>query len=192
LRASAQGQGEREHGGYAKRSEHDRNMGVSASLPKSCLPPVVSPEVRLLICGSLPGEASLLAERYYAHPQNQFWRLLGGVVGEPLAGMDYEERLGALLDRSIGLWDVVASARRTGSLDGAMREIEANPLSQLVDTLPRLEAVAFNGGTAAKIGRRALAGTKLALIDLPSSSPAYTLKFADKAARWDALRPWVD
>ena len=167
-------------------------MGVSASLPKSCLPPVVSPEVLLLICGSLPGETSLRAERYYAHPQNQFWRLLGAVLDKPLGEMAYEARLQALLTRRVGLWDVVASARRQGSLDGAMREIEVNPLLELTSRLPLLQAVAFNGGTAARIGRGALSGTSLALIDLPSSSPAYTVPFADKAARWAALRAWVD
>jgi G:T/U-mismatch repair DNA glycosylase len=150
-------------------------MGVSASSPKSCLPPVVSPEVRLLICGSLPGEASLRAERYYAHPQNQFWRLLGEVLREPLTELAYDERLELLLGRG-----------------GAMRDIAANPLAELAATLPRLQAVGFNGATAARLGRRALAETGLELVDLPSSSPAYTLPFAAKAERWAVLRQWVD
>ena len=167
-------------------------MGVSTSSPKSCLPPVVSPQVRLLVCGSLPGEASLRAERYYAHPQNQFWRLLGGVVDEPLTEFGYEERLDLLLRRRVGLWDTVATARREGSLDGAMRDIAANPLAELAATLPRLQAVAFNGATAARLGRKALAQTALELVDLPSSSPAYTLSLAAKAERWAVLRRWVD
>ena len=166
-------------------------MGVSTSSPKSCLPPVVSPQVRLLVCGSLPGEASLRAERYYAHPQNQFWRLLGEVLEESLVELGYEERLDLLLRRRVGLWDTVATARREGSLDGAMRDIAANLLAELAATLPRLEAVAFNGATAARLGRKALAGTALTMVDLPSSSPAYTLPFAVKAERWAVLRQWV-
>ena len=165
---------------------------MSASAPKSCLPPVVSPAVRLLICGSLPGEASLSAARYYAHSQNQFWRLLGGALREPLVDLPYEERLEALLRRKVGLWDTVATARREGSLDAAMREIEANPLAELAGRLPELCAVAFNGATAARLGRRALAASELALIDLPSSSPAYTLAPAEKMERWAILRRWVD
>ena len=53
--------------------------------------------------------------------------------------------------------------------------------------------VAFNGQTAAKLGRRALgaAGERLRLIDLPSSSPAYTAAFDGKAARWAQLRGLV-
>lgn len=164
---------------------------MAFSAAKSCLPPVVNEGVRLLILGSLPGEASLAAERYYAHPRNQFWRLLEAVLGEPLQSLAYEERLRTLLSRGIGLWDTVASARRKGSLDGAMRDISANALHELIARLPVLEAVAFNGGTSSRIGRRELGVTRLALIDLPSSSPALTIPFDAKAECWTAIRPFV-
>ncbi|WP_310468182.1 DNA-deoxyinosine glycosylase [Sphingomonas sp.] len=154
---------------------------------KACLPPVVDDDTRLLILGSLPGDASLAAERYYAHPQNQFWRLLGGVLGEPLAELDYAARLERLAARGVGLWDVVASAVRPGSLDGALRLVAANPLRDLVASLPELSAIAFNGGTAARIGRRELGAVAAALIDLPSSSPANTRPFAAKAEAWARL-----
>jgi hypoxanthine-DNA glycosylase len=149
--------------------------------------PVGSTDARLLILGSLPGEASLRAQRYYAHPQNQFWRLLGMAIGEELAGMAYDERLDRLAVRGIALWDVVGEARRQGSLDGAIRNPSANRLIEFVATHPRLKAVAFNGKMAARLGRAALAGLDVQLIDLPSSSPAYTLAFDLKAARWAVL-----
>ena len=158
---------------------------------KNCLAPIVRPDTRLLILGSLPGEASLAAERYYAHPRNQFWRLMEDVLGEPLAQLGYEERLALLANRGVGLWDTVGTAQRRGSLDGALRHVMANPLRDLVARLPNLSAIAFNGGTAARIGRRELAGVELALIDLPSSSPALTLPFAAKAERWAVLREFV-
>ena len=152
--------------------------------------PVGSTDARLLILGSLPGEASLKAQRYYAHPQNQFWRLLGAALGEDLASLEYDMRLHRLAMRGVALWDVVGEARRQGSLDGAIREAQANPLSDYVATHPRLAAVAFNGQTAARLGRMALAETSdLRLIDLPSSSPAYTLPFAWKVERWAELSP---
>ncbi len=140
--------------------------------------------------GSLPGEASLAAGRYYAHPQNAFWRLMGTVVGEDLHAMDYETRLAALLRHGVGLWDVVGEAERSGSLDTAIRDAAPNDLTALVDRLPALKAVAFNGGTAAKKGMKLLAGhaDRLRLIPLPSSSPAFTLPFAAKAEAWAALR----
>jgi hypoxanthine-DNA glycosylase len=152
--------------------------------------PAGSRDARLLILGSLPGEASLRAQRYYAHPQNQFWRLLGAAIGEDLADMDYDQRLARLAGRSIALWDVVGEARRQGSLDSSIRAATANPLADYVATHPRLKAIAFNGQTAARLGRLALAEAEdLQLIDLPSSSPAYTLPFAWKVERWAELGP---
>ena len=151
---------------------------------KAAFPPVVDAHTRLLILGSLPGDASLKAARYYAHPQNAFWRLTGGVIGIDLPSLPYAARLEALKVAGVGLWDVIAGAERQGSLDGAIRNAEAADLRQLISGLPELRAVAFNGKTAARIGRRSLSGTTLTLIDLPSSSPAFTLPFADKAAAW--------
>ena len=121
---------------------------------KRSFPPVVDARTRLLICGSLPGDRSLAARRYYAHPQNQFWRLLSPVAGVDLPARDYDARLAALLAARIGLWDVVASATRAGSSDAAIRDHAVNDLPALAATLPNLRAIAFNGGTAAKIGMR--------------------------------------
>lgn len=141
----------------------------------------------------MPGEASLAAQRYYAHPQNLFWRFAGAVIErENLASLDYETRLAALLAAGVGLWDTVASAIRTGSLDTAIREAEHAPLAKLVATLPHLRAVAFNGKTSAKIGRAQLSGADLALVDLPSSSPAYaSLSYAAKRERWIQLKQFL-
>lgn len=155
---------------------------------KSSFSPIVAPDTRVLILGSLPGERSLAEGRYYAHPRNLFWRLVGGVIGRDLEALAYEERLEALVAARIGLWDTVASALRTGSLDAAIREAEHNPLAELVASLPNLRAVAFNGATSAKIGIAALAGSGLALLPLPSSSPAYAaMPFAEKRQVWAAI-----
>jgi hypoxanthine-DNA glycosylase len=157
-----------------------------------CFPPVTRPDTRLLLLGSLPGAMSLDAQRYYANPRNQFWRLAGAVAGRDLEPLTYEARLQALLDAGIGLWDTVASATRDGSLDQAIRLHEASDLEGLAAALPELRAVGFNGGKSAAIGRRALARRPdLALVDLPSSSPAFTLSFEAKRERWLALRPYL-
>jgi double-stranded uracil-DNA glycosylase len=158
-----------------------------------CFPPVTRPDTRLLILGSLPGAVSLAQQRYYAHPQNQFWRLTGAVIGRDLVALGYESRLDALLDAGIGLWDTVAAATRQGSLDADIRNHEASDIAALAATLPELRAIAFNGGKAARIGRKQLAGvSSLDLIDLPSSSPAYAaLPFERKRGAWLALRAYL-
>ena len=157
---------------------------------KSGLAPVARRDARLFVLGSLPGDASLAAQRYYAHPTNQFWRLLGLAIGEELQALDYAARLDRLAKRRIGLWDVIASASRSGSLDQAIRAAEHNRIHHLLSDYPGLRAIAFNGATAAAIGRKLIgeAPAHVALIDLPSSSAANTRPLADKAAAWAALR----
>jgi hypoxanthine-DNA glycosylase len=157
------------------------------------LPPVAWPDVRLFLLGSLPGDASLAAQRYYAHPTNQFWRLLGGAIGEDLQPLDYQDRLARLAERRIGLWDVIASASRQGSLDQAIRAAEHNRIEHLLNDFPELRAIAFNGSAAARIGRGLIGEPPpgIVLMDLPSSSAANTTTFAEKAASWARLREFV-
>ena len=158
-----------------------------------CFPPVTRPDTPLLLLGSLPGAMSLKQQRYYAHPQNLFWRLMSAVTGHDLVPLGYEARLEALLDAKVGLWDTVAAATRQGSLDAAIRLHEASDLAALVTTLPELHAIGFNGATSAKIGRRQLGEAPgLALVDLPSSSPAYaSLSFEKKRDAWATLAAYL-
>jgi hypoxanthine-DNA glycosylase len=156
---------------------------------KAGLPPIAAPDARLFVLGSLPGDASLAAQRYYAHPTNQFWRLLGSAMGEDLQSLDYDKRLERLAARRIGLWDVIASAARQGSLDQAIRLAEHNRIEHLLNDFPDLIAMAFNGARAAATGRRLISAppSRITFIDLPSSSAANTRSFAEKAAAWAQL-----
>lgn len=154
---------------------------------KYCFPPVVNEQVRVLILGSLPGEASLAAARYYAHPRNQFWSLMSKVIDVDLISLEYEQRLNSMLNCSIGLWDVVASAHRQGSLDAALREVAFNDLQRLIRELPQLHVIAFNGKTAARAAGQLRSWTG-EIIVLPSSSPALTVSCHQKEKAWLVLR----
>jgi double-stranded uracil-DNA glycosylase len=160
---------------------------------KAGLPMIARSDARLFVLGSLPGDASLAAQRYYAHPTNQFWRLLGGAIGDDLESLEYEERLSRLAQHRIGLWDVIASADRRGSLDQSIRLAQHNQIQHLLRDFPDLGAIAFNGATAAAAGRRLIGNAlpSLALIDLPSSSAANTRPLAEKAAAWAVLREFA-
>ena len=165
---------------------------MSAPQLKRSFPPVVDERTRVLVLGSLPGEESLARQRYYANPRNHFWRLMSAVIDVDLVPLDYEARLRALLSAGVGLWDSVGTAVRDGSLDAAIRDHRPNALAELARSMPELKAVGFNGGTSAKIGRKALAGATAAkLIALPSSSPAYTLTFEKKLEAWLQLRDYL-
>jgi TDG/mug DNA glycosylase family protein len=157
------------------------------------LPPIAGRDARLFVLGSLPGDASLAAQSYYAHPTNQFWRLLGSAIGEDLQSLDYQRRLERLAERRIGLWDVIASASRRGSLDQAIREAAHNRIEHLLQDFPNLEAIAFNGAAASSVGRKLIgeAPRHLTLIDLPSSSAANTRSFAEKQRAWAGLAQFV-
>jgi hypoxanthine-DNA glycosylase len=159
---------------------------------KASFPHVTDQRTRVLILGSLPGEVSLARAQYYAHPQNQFWRLMDAVTGAGLADLAYPARLAALLKAGVGLWDVVRTARRSGSLDADIRDHTPNALGSLAATLPDLRAIAFNGAKASALGRKRLGGdVDCALLTLPSSSPAHTMPFANKAAEWARLRAYL-
>jgi TDG/mug DNA glycosylase family protein len=159
---------------------------------KASFAPITDAGTRLLVLGSLPGEVSLSRAQYYAHPQNQFWRLMGEVIGVDPPGAAYELRLAMLRTAGVGLWDVVRTARRIGSLDAAIRDHAPNALAEFAATLPALQAIAFNGAKASAIGRRELElSSRWTLIDLPSSSPAHTMAFERKRTAWLKLTPFL-
>ena len=159
---------------------------------KRSFPPVVEAETRLLILGSLPGEESLARAQYYGNPRNHFWLLMGAVIEADLRSMAYEARLEALLRAGVGLWDVIASASRKGSLDTAIRDQTGNDLASLAGKLSALKAIGFNGAKAAALGRKQLGDPeRFALVALPSSSPAYTLDIERKRAEWIRLRDFL-
>lgn len=165
----------------------------SADQPKASLAPQVSRTTRVLILGSLPGEKSLAQQQYYAHPRNLFWKLAGRViVRDDLPSLSYEERVRVLVENRIGLWDVVGSAKRQGSLDSAIRDVEANPVAELCESLPLLRAVAFNGLKAAQLGRRLVDKKRYEVVTLTSSSPANAATPYDyKLMQWLELRKFL-
>lgn len=167
-------------------SAGSRAQGTAGSPPgwETGLPPVLGPHTRLLVLGSFPGQASLQAQQYYAHPRNQFWPLLGALWGLDLRAMPYPQRLQALLEHGLGLWDLYARCRRQGSLDSAIVQAEPNPLHTLRQRAPALQAVAHNGAESAR-GARELAALGYTVLRLPSTSPANaSWSFERKRAAW--------
>lgn len=148
------------------------------------LPPVIGQDTRLVVLGSFPGVASLRAQAYYAHPRNQFWPLLSVLLHTEFLVMPYPERLAAMLQRGLGLWDVYRECRRVGSLDSAIRDAQLNDLASLRERAPGLCGIAHNGGESARAMRHT-ARLGLSVWALPSSSPAHaSWSFERKLAAW--------
>lgn len=148
--------------------------------------------MRVLILGSMPGEMSLRMQQYYAHRQNAFWKIMGELTSAH-PGLDYAERVSLLQEQDIGLWDVMQSCQRSGSLDSAIENasIEANDLKQLYTSHPSLSHVFFNGIKAEEAYRRHVLPTlegchaKLVYQRLPSTSPAHaSMPYAQKLDAW--------
>jgi hypoxanthine-DNA glycosylase len=139
-------------------------------------PPIAGPRARVLILGSIPGIASLQAGQYYAHPRNQFWRILGELLGfDPVAA--YADKTQALQDVGIALWDVVKACHRPGSLDANIdkQSIVANDFAGFLQSHPGIEQIFFNGATAEHTFQRLVRPnlqSGLKLQRLPSTSPA--------------------
>ena len=144
----------------------------------------------VLILGSLPGRESLERHQYYARRANQFWPIMGELVGA-LPELPYEERLEKLRAHRIALWDVCASAVRLGSLDSAIQAPEINDFAGFLAGHPALRLICFNGAKSEALFRSlAPPGLPAGLRyeRLPSTSPAFAaMRPAEKAVRWRAV-----
>ena len=166
---------------------NDQNITSPEPLRLQGLPPIVSSNTRLLVLGSFPGAASLARRQYYAHPQNQFWKILQTIwpSSPRLSSADsYDFRSKWLLDRGLGVWDVYAACERIGSLDTAIRNAQVNDFASLLRLCPQLRAIAHNGGESFKHARHT-ARLGLPVYKLPSTSPANaSWNFERKLAAW--------
>jgi hypoxanthine-DNA glycosylase len=150
------------------------------------LGPQIARDAWLVVLGSFPSEASLAAGQYYAHPRNDFWRLLGAIWQIDLVALPYRQRLAALRKHRLGLWDVYAACRREGSLDSAIEDARLNDLASLRRRAPQLRAIAHNGGESARAMRITMQ-LGLPVLRLPSSSPANaSWSFERKLQAWRA------
>lgn len=161
------------------------------------LPPLIAANTRVLILGSFPGVKSLESQQYYAHPQNNFWKLVFSIVSpdsrQKYYAECYEKRRARLLEAGVGCWDVYASCEREGSLDSAIRNAQLNDLASLKKRCPQLQAIAHNGSESYSHAKHTLE-LGLPVYKLPSSSPANaSWSFERKLAAWhEVLQNHID
>jgi len=159
-------------------------------------PPVAGPDARVLILGSLPGQASLAAGRYYAQPRNAFWPIMGRLFG---AGpeLDYAARLRRLIAARVALWDVCASAHRPGSLDQKIdaASVTPNDFARFFADSSGIARIFFNGAAAERLyfslvrSELEAPAARIETLRLPSTSPAHaSLRFEQKLAAWEEVR----
>ncbi len=167
-----------------------------------CFKPILWPDTRVLILGSVPGKASLEQNRYYAHPQNQFWRLLGGALEDDrLSDYRYVKRLYTLLRRGVGVWAAIAYCDRVASSDASIRNAVPIdlPAALKVHSVDGLRAVFFDGRKAEQVFMKKaypkLPGHLRENIHfqyLPSSSPAWAaMSIDEKLSHWKTIQDYL-
>ena len=159
-----------------------RCVGLSPSIDNQC---------NILILGSMPGEDSLKAQEYYAHPANRFWPLMAKLFNEPECPAAYTARISMLLRNHVALWDAICSCDRQGSLDSDIRNVTANDFAKFLVKWKKIHTIGLNGGKAYAVFTKKnyplLDSPRLRILKLPSTSPAN--------ARWrmdDLLEAWKE
>lgn len=151
------------------------------------LSPIYNKDARILILGSMPGSESLRQRNYYAHPTNDFWRIMGRLFGfDPT--LSFEERYEILKQKQIALWDVVHSCSRHASSDHTITQVKPNHLDSIFADCPRLHHVFCNGQKSFTLYSKYFKYASLPVIRLPSTSRAYMImNYAQKLEAWSII-----
>ena len=161
--------------------------------------PVIGKNPKVLILGSIPGIASLQVQQYYAHPRNNFWPIMSKLFDVEWAD-DYEPRIQQVKKLPVVLWDTLKACHREGSLDSAILkdQLEANDIVGLLEQVPSIRLIAFNGAASEKYFKQTVAkllgqNKLLDQIRLPSTSPAHASKnFQQKLDDWQIIKNYLD
>ena len=157
----------------------------------SSFPPIISEGSKILILGSVPGVKSLEMQQYYAHPQNQFWKIIFKLFEEDFTA-DYQKRTEIIRKNNIALWDVIDSCEREGSLDTKIRNEEHNDILKILRDHPNIKAVFCNGQKSFKNLKKILGKeSEIPIFVLPSTSPLHTVSFDKKLAEWEILKTFL-
>lgn len=154
---------------------------------------LVNKNTRILILGTMPGEASLKAQEYYAHPRNIFWRIMADIFNAGAGFADYQAKTQCLLSHNVGLWDNLQYCERQGSLDSDIRREIPNDIETLLAANPQIDMILCNGQKSydffKKYHQPLLKSLNCQI--MPSTSPANArLSYAQKLAAWcQALQP---
>ncbi len=154
----------------------------------SSFPPFAHPDSKILILGTMPGVMSLTKQEYYAHKQNQFWKIMFSLFGQAPVPEIFSEKVQLLHDNRIALWDVLQHCEREGSLDSNIKNQVENDIPSLLAMHPKIRTIVFNGQQSHKFFIRKFAQIEgIQYLVMPSTSPAHTMKFEDKRKAWSAL-----
>ena len=151
-------------------------------------PPFVNATTEILILGTMPGIASLEKQEYYAHPRNNFWKIIYTLLNSLPIAENFEEKISLLQNHKIGLWDVLENCERKGSLDIHIKNHKENNFEMLLEEFSGITKIVFNGKESHKYFFKKFGQIKgITYYVMPSTSPANTMSFENKLKIWSAM-----
>lgn len=145
--------------------------------------PILFKDTEVLILGTFPSIKSFENDFYYAHPRNQFWKIMEAVTGYPINNRD--QKIWLLKASKFGLWDMIASCQRENSLDTSLENEEVNDIETLLEQYPSIKKIAFTGRKAQALYQRHFSHLKIETTYLPSPSPAHAaMNFDQKVVQY--------
>ena len=151
-------------------------------------PPFVNATTEILILGTMPGIASLEKQEYYAHPRNNFWKIIYTLLNSLPIAENFEEKISLLQNHKIGLWDVLENCERKGSLDIHIKNHKENNFEMLLEEFSGITKIVFNGKESHKYFFKKFGQIKgIKYYVMPSTSPANTMSFENKLKIWSAM-----
>ena len=133
--------------------------------------PIVFKDTEILILGSFPSIKSFENNFYYAHPRNQFWKILESVTSYPVNNRD--QKIWLLKECKFGLWDMIKSCQRDNSLDSSLEDEEVNDLASFLEEHPSIKKLAFTGKKSEALFNIHFSHLEIETVYLPSPSAAY-------------------
>jgi len=152
----------------------------------SSFSPIIDKNTTRIVVGTMPSVDSLRFSEYYGNPRNQFWKIIFSVFEGGRLPNDYDDKVTTARLHGIGLWDVLASCNREGSLDSNISDESFNDFPALLKRYPNVRTLIFNGQNSYKYFMKVygqLDGVEYKV--MPSTSPANAMKnFEAKLMEW--------
>ena len=154
--------------------------------------PILGESPKILFLGTMPGKESLRKIQYYAHPQNQFWKILFHIFNFDFT-TNYKAKIDFAKLNKFALWDVCYTCFRKGSLDTKINNEIPNKMSELLLSNPTIQTIIFNGQKAEKLYKKHFEiNIGIKYFTVLSSSPANaSFTFEQKLKNWEfAIYKW--
>ena len=148
--------------------------------------PIVFKDTKTLILGTFPSIQSFENNFYYAHPRNQFWKILESITSYPVNNRD--QKVWLLKECKLGLWDMIKTCSRENSLDSSLENEEVNDLETFLEEYSSINKLAFTGRKAEALFKTHFPHLDIETVYLPSPSAAYAkMSFEEKVAEYKKL-----